>query len=409
MTRIHSSIIAAGLVLSGGLVTAAHGQQFSEVPNRGDPLHVRIETLDRLVHGHHWNEGQYLPCVVFPPAGESRPVTGNHEDVAGHTAMYLAACSHRYVVTKEPAVRALADEVMDAILRLEKVTGVPGVAARGFYKSDVPLWHEQAYFFPMEWHASTSMPGYRWVGDLSSDKFTDFIYGVGIYWEFCADDAHKKIAADFIDRFVGRCVDYNFKLVDVDNKMTLWGNFCPDLPHENLNALEMLAGLKVAHRMTGKERYAQAYQTLIEKHHYDDQAILAKVLWPEEWKTPWDDHLAAKALYMLMRYEDAPDRLRKYRMALNRLWSDWKDAAFRRTAEVWYVMLYQVLTGETVIEAHRIGAIKNLWGFQRDKRTYAIPTPAGTRAVEAGQEEISSDVFRTYWFGRQYGIIDPAW
>jgi len=385
------------------------GTAWGQPPSRDEPLHVRIEALDRLVHAQHWNEGLYMPCVVFPPAGVDRAVVGNHEDVAGHTAMYLAACSHRYAVTKDPQVRALADEVMGAIVRLEKVTGVPGVAARSFYRTDEPLWHEQAYFFPLEWHASETMPGYRWLGDLSSDKFTDFIYGVGTYWEFCADEAHKKVAADFIDRFVGRCVNYNFKLVDVDEKMTLWGNFCPDLPHENLNALEMLAGLKVAERLTGKAYFGAAYRRLIEKYHYDDEAILAKVLWPDEWKTPWDDHLAAKALYMLLRYESDPGLLQKYRMSLNRFWHDWRNAAFQRTPEFWYVMLYQVLTGEDVVSETRQEAIKGMWGYHRQKSTYRIPGPDGTRTVEAEQEEISSDVFRTYWFGRQYGIIAPAW
>jgi len=378
-------------------------------PNPGDPLSVRIDVLDRLVHANHWNEGLYMPCVIFPPAGIDRPVVGNHEDVAGHTAMYLAACAHRYAVTQDPTVRALADEVMNAIVQLETVTGVPGVAARSFYKTDMPMWHEQAYFFPLEWHASTTMPGYRWEGDLSSDKFTDFVYGIGTYWEFCADDEHKLIAAAFIDRFVGRCVDHNFKLVDVDNKMTLWGNFCPDLAHQPLNALEMLAGLRVAYRLTGKDRYLAAYHMLIHEYHYDDQAIMAKVLWPEEWKTSWDDHLAAKSFYMLMRWEDDPDLLRKYRMSLNRHWYDWEKAKPLRGAETWYVMLYQLLTGEPVMDAEREAAIRNLSALQRGTGTFSVPTENGVQSVKSDFEEVSSQAFRTYWFGRQYGFIAPDW
>ncbi len=399
-------VVAAVIVL---VAACALSQQLNELPSREDPLHVRVEMFDRLLRANHWNEALILPCVVFPPAGEEAPVTGNHEDVAGVTAVYLAACAHRYAVTQDPEARAQADEVMEAILRLEEVTGVPGVCARGLYKTDEPLWHEQAYFFPMEWHASESMPGYRWLGDLSSDKFTDFIYGVGTYWEFCADEEHKKVAADFIDRFVGRCVDYNFKLVDVDNKMTLWGNFCPNLPHENLNALEMLAGLKVAHRMTGKDRYRAAYRMLIRRYHYDDQAIMAKILWPKEFQTPWDDHLAAKALYMVMRYETDPTLLQKYRMSLNRHWHDWKNAELKRTSELWYPMLYQVLTGQEVIDVRRREAIKNMWGLYRDRRSYTIQTPEGAKTVEAEQEEIATSLLRTYWFGRHYGIIDPRW
>lgn len=375
-----------------------------------DSLHVRMEALEAALLARHMNEDLVLPCVIFPPAGLDAPVIGNHEDVAGCTAVYLAACAHRYAVTKDPAVRTRADAVMAAILRLEEVTGEAGWAARSFYKTDQPLWHEKAFFFPEEWHDSEAMPGYRWLGDLSSDKFVDFIYGVGVYWEFCADDVQKKAAADFIDRFVSRCIDHNFRLVDVDGKMTLWGNFCPDLPHESLNALEILAGLKVAHKLTGRPAFEAAYHRLLTKYHYDDQALLAKVLWPEEWKTPWDDHLAAKSFYMLMRFEEDPALLRKYRMSLNRFWHDWKNiTVYKYSAEYWYPMLYQVITGEAVMDDARREALRGMTGLERARRTYTLPGPDGPRGVEAEQEEADTDVLRTYWFGRQYGFIDPTW
>ncbi|MBN1350489.1 hypothetical protein JXJ21_13825 [candidate division KSB1 bacterium] len=384
-------------------------QKVNAFPKPEDPLHVRIAMFDELMRGNHWNEGAIMQHVIFPPVGKEIPIVGSQEDCAGHTAVFLAAYSHRYAVTKDPQVREWANQIMEGLLKLEAVTGVPGVVARSFNKTDEPLWHEKVYFFPEEWHASKSLPGYRWQGDLSSDKFTDFLYGVGTYWEFCADEEHKKIAVDFLDRFIGRCVDYNFKMVDVDNKMTLWGNFCPDLPHQDLNSLEMLAGLKVVHRLTGKERYHAAYHTLIEKYHYDDHAIMAKVLYPEEWKTSWDDHLAAKSLYMIMRYETDPSLLQKYRMSLNRHWYDWKDTDFRRDADVFYHMLYQVLTGEKVVGEKCIEAIKNMRGFKRRQRQFTIPTANGNKTMNAEEEGNATTMIRNYWFGRHYGFIDSAW
>jgi hypothetical protein len=91
-----------------------------------------------------------------------------------------------------------------------------------------------------------------------------------------------------LDRFLGRIVDNNFKLTDLDGKMTLWGNFCPDLPHQPLNSLEMLMALKVTHHITGKERYNAAYHMLIDRYHYDDHQINAKILFPEEWRNVGD-------------------------------------------------------------------------------------------------------------------------
>lgn len=397
------------LCLIMAAVAQIGAQTSSAFPGRNDPLHKRVDMFDALMRANHWNEGTMMQHVIFPPAGASTPIVGSQEDCAGITAVYLAAYSHRYHVTRDPQVRAWADKVLQGILQLEKVTGVPGVVARSFNRTEQPLWHEQVYFFPQEWHWSSTMPGYRWQGDLSSDKFTDFLYGVGTYWEFCADEAHKKQAADFIDRFMGRCVDFNFKLVDVDNKQTLWGNFCPDLPHQALNALEVLAGMKVAYRMTGKERYRAAYHMLIEKYRYDDEAIMAKVLWPEEWKTPWDDELAAKALYMLYRWESDPSLLIKYRMCLNRHWYDWKNSEFRHEDDVWFHMLYQVLTGEEVMTAKSQQAIKSMWGFDRRKARFSIPLAQGMKTVESEEEGNATSMVRNYWFGRHYGIIDPTW
>ena len=384
-------------------------QVLNDLPSRDDPLHVRIAKSDALLRANHWNEGIIQSQVIFPPAGENRPITGNHEDVAGRTAVLLAAYSHRYAVTKDPRDRELADELMEGILALERVTGVAGLVGRSFYKTHKPLWHEKAYFFPHEWHDSTTMPGYRWLGDLSSDKFTDFFYGVGIYWEFCADESHKRVAEDFLDRFIGRCVDYNFKIIDLDNKMTLWGNFCPDLPHENLNALEMLAGLKTVYRITGKDRYRAAYQMLINRYHYDDQAILAKVLWPEQWTVPWDDHLAAKSYYMLMRFEHDPSLIQKYRMSLNRHYFAWRRSEFEYRAAPFYFMLYELLTGEEVLDKRVTDAIRNMWAGGRRKRAFTIPVDGESKTVEAEEEEISVDVIRNYWFGRHYGFISPEW
>ncbi len=403
----HSAVVLTILLCLSS--EPALAQKVNRFPKRNDPLHVRATLFDELVRGNHWNEGAIMQHVIFPPAGRETPIVGSQEDCAGHTAMYLAACAHRYAATQDPQVRYLADEVMAGLLKLEAVTGVPGVVARSFNRTDTPLWHEQVYFFPQEWHWSSALPGYRWQGDLSSDKFTDFLFGVGTYWELCADEAHKKVAADFMDRFVGRCVDFNFKMVDVDNKMTLWGNFCPDLPHQPLNSLEMLAGLKVTWRMTGKDRYRAAYAMLIDRYHYDDDAILAKVLWPEEWKTPWDDELAAKSLYMLYRWETDPSLRIKYRMCLNRHWNDWRTSEFKTNEEIFYHMLYQVLSGENVMNPTLVQAIQGMWGFDRRRSRFAIPTPPGMKTVEAEEEGDATSLIHTYWFGRHYGLIDPAW
>jgi hypothetical protein len=280
--------------------------------------------------------------------------------------------------------------------------------ARSFNKTDKPLWHEDVWWYK-EWHQSSSMPEYRWLGDLSADKFTSMFYGVGTFWEFCADEEYKQKSAELLDRFFGRVVDHNFKLVDLDGKMTLWGNFCPDLPHQPLNSLEMLAGLKVAYKITGKERYNAAYHMLIDRYHYDDRQINAKILFPEEWRNVGDDYHAARSLYMIMRYEDDTDLLNKYRMSLNRHWYDWKDIEFTWESNIWFVMVYKVLTGEDIITDRVEKGIKDMWGFDREKKEFNIPTENGFKIVESEYEHTAASMIRNYWFGRYYGFIDAKW
>jgi hypothetical protein len=384
-------------------------QKVNDFPKKTDPLHVKVEMYDRLILGNHWNEGTIMEHVIFPPAGHERPIIGSQADCLDATSEMLAAYSHKYFVTKDRQARQIANQIFDGILKLEEVTGVPGLVARSFNRTDRPLWHEQVLWYPLEWHWSSSLNGYRWLGDLSADKFTSIFYGVGTFWEYCADEEYKKKAAGLLDRFLGRIIDNNFKLTDLDGKMTLWGNFCPDLPHQALNSLEMLMALKIAYCITGKERYHAAYHMLIDRYHYDDHQILSKILWPAAWQNKGDDYHAARSLYMLMRYEKDRSLLIKYRMNLNRHWYDWQNHDFSHEDDIWFIMVYKVISGEDIMNDKYIRAIKDMWGFERKTKDFEIPTEDGHKIVRSEEEGIASAMLRNYWFGRHYGLVDPSW
>jgi len=404
MFQPHRTVRIFILLLVGAFGAGARAQTVNDFPRREDPWNVRVDIDDKLVRGNHWNEGTVMQNVIFPPAGKDTPIIGSQEDCPIHTGTYLAALSFRYAATQDPQVRAWADATMEGILKLERVTGESGCVARSFNRTDGPNWHEQVFFFPMEWHASTALPGYRWMGDLSSDQFTGLIFGVTLYWELCADDAHKKVAADFIDRVMERCVDHNLRIVDVDGKMTLWGNFCPDLAHEHLNSLLILSHLRTAQKLTGKTAYEAAIKRLITKYKYDDEAILAKVLWPVEWRNDGDDRLASMALYHLMRFEEDPSLLQKCRMALNRCWYVWKD-----TDDPWFRLVYQSLTGERVFDEKALARAKQMVAVTRAHGTWTIPAAEGPKTVEADYEDVDSWALPVYWLGRYLKVIDAQW
>jgi hypothetical protein len=393
------------LILFGEISLA---QKVNEFPKKTDPLHVKVELFDQLMLGNHWNEGTIMPHVIFPPAGLDRPIVGSQADCLDPTSEMLAAYSYKYAITKNQKDRDIANQIFEGILKLEKVTGVPGLVARSFNKTDKPLWHEEVLWYH-EWHASSSMPGYRWLGDLSSDKFVSIFYGVGTFWELCADQEYKQKAAGLLDRFLGRIIDNNFKLTDLDGKMTLWGNFCPDLPHQELNSLEILMGLKIAYLITGNVRFKDNYRMLIDRYHYDDHQINSKILFPKEWRNVGDDYHAARSLFMLMRHENDPSLMIKYKMNLNRHWYDWKEIEFTWESNIWFIMVYQVLTGEDVFTDKRKQVIKEMWGFERQSKEFRIPSEQGYVNVKSEEEGTAAAMIRNYWFGRYYGIIDPAW
>lgn len=403
------SVLKLLMILLGCSCAQVYAQKVNEFPKKTDPLHKKVKLFDKLMLGNHWNEGAIMQHVIFPPAGLDRPIIGSQADCLDPTSEMLAAYSHKYALTKNPDDRKVANQIFNAILKLEKVTGVEGLVARSFNQTDKPNWHEKVFWYN-EWHQSTSMPNYRWLGDLSADKFTSIFYGVGTFWELCADKEYKKKAAGLLDRFIGRVIDDNFKLTDLDAKMTLWGNFCPNLPHQELNSLEMLAALKVTHHITGKERYNAAYHMLIDKYQYDDHQINSKILFPEEWRNVGDDYHAARSLYMIMRYEDDPLLLIKYKMNLNRHWYDWKDMKFDWESSIWFIMVYQVLTGEDVMTEERQQAIKDMWGFERHFKEFKVPQEDGTfKMIESEEEGTAAAMIRNYWFGRYYGLIDEKW
>jgi hypothetical protein len=72
-------------------------------------------------------------------------------------------------------------------------------------------------------------------------------------------------------------------------------------------------------------------------------------------------------------------------------------------------MVYQVLSHEDIMTEKYVSVIKDMWGFDRQKKEFKIPTGDGYKIVNSEQEGIASAMVRNYWFGRHYGLIDPGW
>ena len=126
-------------------------QSVNEFPKKTDKLFKKVALYEKLMVGNHWNEGAIMQHVIFPPAGLDRPIVGSQADCLDPTSEMLVALSFKYSITKDPQVKRMADQIFEAIEKLEKVTGVSGLFARSFNQTDKALWHEKACVYLDAW------------------------------------------------------------------------------------------------------------------------------------------------------------------------------------------------------------------------------------------------------------------
>ena len=120
--------------------------------------------------------------------------------------------------------------------------------------------------------------------------------------------------APSIDRITNHILDNNYQLVDVDGQRTRWGWWGPDAIWEDpdetgLRALHILSHLRVALHMTANPQYRPEYQAayddLIKTHKYHLLTRNQKIMVPGHINHS-DDELAFLSFYPLLRYETDP-------------------------------------------------------------------------------------------------------
>jgi hypothetical protein len=236
--------------------------------------------------------------------------------------MYVAAEVFRFRVTGETDARENARRGMQAIMRLEAITGRPGFPARSFIRTGIDIQPTDG-----EWH-DTADKQWRWKGDTSSDEIVGHYFIYPIYHDLAADAAEKPALQATIERITNHILDNNYQLIDVDGQPTRWGWWGPDRiwadPDETgLRALHLLSHLRVAISMTSNPKYQArfraAYDELIKKEKYHWLTRNQKVVVAGSVNHS-DDELAFMSYYPLFMYERDPSLLEVYRQSLERSW-----------------------------------------------------------------------------------------
>ncbi len=239
------------------------------------------------------------------------------------TGSYLISQAYRYAVTGEQEALDISRRSMKALLLLMKITGIPGFTARAIRRPG-----EKGYGNGnKEWHpAKDDISELEWKGETSSDEMVGHFTAAATYFDFCADEAEKKEISDAICAIVDHILEHGYRLCDIDGLPTTWANWNPDDLNRSdrwywehgVNALEMLAFLKVAHHMSGDEKYNAEYLRLIEKEHYAVNTMYRKV--DDAHTCHIDDNLCFLISIPLLRYETDPDILQCYLIGMREHW-----------------------------------------------------------------------------------------
>jgi hypothetical protein len=314
-----------------GLAVTDTGDALVQTPSgigrlarRETTLEAKMVRIDETLQRYHVQRGFVGGINLNEPGNLEAGHSQHSNDNDGlWTSLYVAAEAFRYAVTGERAARQNARRSLEALMFLERVSGIPGFCAR----SVVPI-EQESQTYHGEWHRSADNRWW-WKGDTSSDEVDGHYFAYAIYYRVAADDNEKREIRAYIERITDHILDHGFNYVGPPGTPTTWGVWAPEkLNHDlrrvgdrGLNSLEILSFLKVAEHIVGKPRYTEALEELIEKHAYAINTVLQKQVWPPQRVNHSDDELAFLAYYPLLVLERDP-RLREiYLASIRRSWS----------------------------------------------------------------------------------------
>jgi hypothetical protein len=308
------------LPVSKNRVWVATEKGIAEIRRESMTLEEKAKRFEQRILERHNRYGLVANSRLTRAGDLSTNVMRPNDNDGLWTAIYLGAQCFRYAVTGEQDAKQNAIRAFEAMERLETITPISGFPARSYVR------HDEDTDGRGEWHA-TADGEWKWKGDTSSDEIVGHMFAYPLFHDLVATGEMKQRARDLIDRIMTYIVDNDFLLVDLDGNPTRWGVWNPDSLNETpdwryergLNSLQILAFLTAAERITGDEKYRDAYHLLIEKYGYGENMRWQKMVHPYEINHS-DDELAFLPYYTLLRYTQDHERLPVFRESLIRSW-----------------------------------------------------------------------------------------
>jgi hypothetical protein len=311
-----------GIATQGRVTWVETPRGFARLEDAPMTLEEKSRAFVARVQARHNRWGLTADSLLKVPGDLSSNQVISTDNDGLWTAIYVAAECFRYAVTGAADARDNARAGMQAILRLESITGIPGFPARSFIRVGVDLQPADG-----EWH-DTPDGLWRWKGDTSSDEIVGHYFVYPIYYDLVADEAERRVVASTLARITDHILDNDYQLIDVDGLRTRWGFWAPEAIWEDpdetgLRALHMLSHLRVAMHMApspaARAKYQAAYDTLIGTHRYHLLTRNQKIMVPGAINHS-DDQLAFLSYYPLLQYEKSTQLIEVYRDSLDRSW-----------------------------------------------------------------------------------------
>ncbi len=268
----------------------------------------KAEIVEKRLNERHRRLGMVAACLLDNAENPTAHVPTCSDNDGLWTAYHVAAMSLCYGTTKDETAKSSATESMHALYMLENVSGIPGLVARSVLPPEIARTMDE------KWQPAPDGSMY-WKSDTSSDEIDGHYLAFYTFHEHIArhDEAEKKILVDQVRALTDRLVDNGYQLIDWHGKRTQWGYWDPKSMNENpmgameagINSLQMLSFLKVAHHITGDEKYEQHYRDLVVEHGYLNNILLTKKSFPDE-NNHSDDQLGFVAWYPILQLETEP-------------------------------------------------------------------------------------------------------
>lgn len=279
--------------------------------------------------------GYVVEAHLRTPGDLGTSFTTDNDNDGLWTGMYGAAQAFAYGATKDGAARQRARRAFEALRFLVDVTrgGTPapddGFPARSILPAsgrDPNLTDDAARdrrmqgrdaFWKMlspRWPKSADRQWY-WKADTSSDELDGHYFFYSLYHDLVASsDAERAEVAAVVRRITDHLLSHDYALVDHDGTPTRWAVFGPTALNLNprwadergLNSLSLLTYLRIAHHMTGDQRYDRAARDLVNTHGYAVNMLYPKYTLGVGGGNQSDDEMALMNYYHLLKYETDP-------------------------------------------------------------------------------------------------------